>query len=205
MRKMPKENLAQEWFSRFYRRFARIRAKNPSFGVNVSKSEWTRDMIDFLEDFGKEQGFNVRRERLTIDQVWESATKGIVAIEHENAPETVLKKELPNLMGVASDLKVLITYVRDYKFPWEPQILSERIMKRIDAKHSDQCKEFLLIVGTKSPTKKGQVKRTFMEREIDWFARRFFVGGIKSEILIPSSSLRARKAWKSRKKEKEEP
>ena len=201
---MSKANLAQEWFSSFYRKFAGTRTGNPSFGVNVSKSEWTKDMMDFLEDFGKEHGFKVRREKLTIDQVWESPTKGIVAIEHENAPETVLKKELPNLMGVASDLKVLIAYVRDYMFPWEPQILSERIMKRIDEKYSGQCKEFLFIVGTKSTAKKGQVKRTFMERDIDWFARRFYVGGIKTDVLIPSSSLRARKAWKSRKKEKKE-
>jgi len=201
---LPEANLANKWFNSFYQKFALSRLRNPSFGVNVSKGKWTVDMMHFLEDLGKEQGFKVRREKLTIDQVWESAADGIIAIEHENAPETIFTKELPNLMAVASDLKVLITYVRDYMFPWEPHILSEAIMKRIEAQYSGQCKEFLFIVGTKTPTKKGQVKRTFMERETDWFARRFYIGKIKSEVLIPSPSLRARRAWESRKKEKEE-
>jgi len=40
-------------------------------------------MMNFLEELGKQQGFKVNPERLTIDQVWNHDVLGTVALEHE--------------------------------------------------------------------------------------------------------------------------
>jgi hypothetical protein len=157
-------------------------------------------MMDFVENLGKQQGFEVRRERLTIDQFWKHETKGTVALEHEISSRGIFQKEIPNLMDVSSDLKVLITYVYDYQFPWEPERISRILMKEINAKYVGRFKEFVFVIGTK--TRRDQEgRRNFVERESDWFARKFYIGAVKEEILVPISSEKARRAWQSRRRE----
>ncbi|UCE15336.1 MAG: hypothetical protein JSV12_05500 [Candidatus Bathyarchaeota archaeon] len=189
---------AQKWFDDFYNKFTRTRQQNKSFGVELKREEYTRLIMNFLEDLGKHNGFKVKRERLTIDQFWRNEVKGTVALEHEISPRGIYKNELPKLMDIQSHLKVLITYVYNYQFPWEPNLISEKIEKEINLRYVDSFKEFLLLIGT-TTRRDDQDRRTFMERESDWFARKFYVGAVKTDILVPSSSRRARKAWKTRK------
>jgi len=101
-------------------------------------------------------------------------------------------------MDVSSNLKVLVTYVDDYQFPWEPDSISEKIEKEIDARYVGRFNEFLLLIGTKT-RRDQQGKRIFMQRESDWYARRFYFGAVRKDFLVPSSSPRARKAWITRK------
>lgn len=189
---------AQKWFDIFYNRFVQTCEEKRSFGMETTSRKYTELMMNFLEELGKENGFKVKRERLTIDQFWKHEVKGTVALEHEISPKGLLRKELPNLMDISSDLKVLITYVYDYQFPWEPGNLSDKIETEINSKFIGRFDEFLLLVGTKTQRDERN-RRTFMERESDWFARRFHIGTVKKHILIPSSSRRARKAWQTRK------
>jgi hypothetical protein len=107
-------------------------------------------MMNLLKDLGRQQGFEVETERLTIDQLWKHGSKGTVAVEHEISSQGILKKELPNLMDISSDLKVLITYVYDYQFPWEPERISDEIEKEINEKYIGRFREFTLLVGTKT-------------------------------------------------------
>lgn len=189
---------AQKWFDNFYDRFIQIRQENKSFGVSIKRREYTKLMMKFFEDFGIQNGFVVTHERLTIDQFWKHKAEGTVALEHEISTRGFLKKELPNLMDISADLKVLITYVYDYQFPWEPDNISEEIEREINSKYIDRFNEFLLIVGTKT-RRDEQDRSTFMQRGSDWFARRFYIGAVRKNILVPSSSRRARKAWQTRK------
>lgn len=191
---------SQKWFDAFYNKFTGVCSEDEKFGMDIRSQKWTRVMMNFLEDLGKEQGFTVDPERLTIDQFWKHPNKGTVAVEHEISAGGILKKELPNLVDISSDLKVLITYVYDYQFPWEPYEISERIKKEIDSKYVKRFKEFLLVIGTKTQRDKRD-RRIFMERSSDWFALTFYIGAVKTKILLPSPSRRARQAWKTRKEE----
>jgi len=189
-------SLAQKWFDRFFAKFVEIRKENPHFGFGLSKDQWTQQMKDFLKNLGKERGFEVEAEgHGRFDQYWKRNDQTI-AIEHEIDQKSIFESELRKLADVTADLKVLITYVRDYNFPSEPYAICKKIKKELD-KNIRQFKEFLLLIGTKSP-KIGE--RNFMERETDWFARRFFVGATRMDILSPSRTLRAKKAWETRKK-----
>lgn len=184
---------AQKWFDSFYNKFVQTRQQNERFGIKVRSQRYTQLMMNFIEELGKELGYKVKRERLTIDQFWKHVTKGTVALEHEISANAILKKELPNLMDVSSDLKVLITYVYDYQFPWEPDNIAAKVETEINAKYARQLNEFLLLIGTK--TRRDQKdRRVFMQRDSDWFARQFYLGEVKQEILMPSLSRRARKA-----------
>lgn len=195
-------NLAQEWFAKFYGGFIKARKKDQKLGLNVSRGEWTQQMMDFLKRLGERQRYQVSPERLGIDQLWKRDNVSI-AIEHEIAQNSIWRKELPNLIDVTSDLKVLITYVRDYNFPSEPCFISKKLVEELDKKYIQRFKEFLLIIGTKSPQEKGKL-RDFMHRETDWFARRFYVGAVRTEIIRPSPILRAARAWESKLKSRKD-
>ena len=192
---------AQEWFDNFYNKFIQTRRKDKAFGIRVTSGEYTQLMLKWLENLGTEQGFKVKRERLTIDQYWEHAQKGTVALEHEITARTTFKKELPNLMDIASDLKVLITYVYDYQFPWETDNIAEKIEKEINTKFVGKVNEFVLLIGTLTTRRFENDERIFMQRESDWFARKFYLGAVRKSVLVPSSSRKARKAWSTRRRE----
>jgi hypothetical protein len=192
---------AQKWFDHFYNKFIQTRRENEGFGAKITSQKYTQLIMKWFEELGKEQGFDVKRERLTIDQFWEHESKGTVALEHEISAKGILKKELRNLIDISSDLKILVTYVYDYQFPWETDNISERIEKELDAKYVGRFKSLLLLIGTKTTRRFEKDRRTFMQRESDWFARNFYVGTVKKDILVPSASRRAQKAWRTRKTE----
>lgn len=196
-------NLAQDWFNAFFDKFVRTRQEDPKFGFNLSRPEWTRQMIQFLKELGEEKGYKVQTEggHGRFDLFWHrDDTK--IAIEHEINQRNIVESELQKLMNVSSDLKVLVTYVRDYNLTTEPEVICAKIRKELN-RNVRHFKDLLLIIGTKSPGKRKEEKRTFMERETDWFARRFYVGAVRMEILRPSGSFRAMKAWETPKKGEE--
>lgn len=189
--------LAQKWFDSFYNKFVQTRQENDSFGLKVRSQRYTKLMMGFLEDLGTQLGYEVKPEKLgIIDQFWKHNVKGTVALEHEISANAILKRELPNLMAVSSDLKVLITYVYAHQFPWEPNIIASKIETVINSRFAKQINEFLLLIGTKT-VRDEKDRRVFMQRGSDWFARRFYLGEVKEEILIPPFSRRARKARES--------
>ena len=190
---------AQKWFDKFYNRFVQTRREDRGFGVKVTSGKYTRLMMDWLEDLGEYLEFKVKRERLTIDQFWEHESKGIIALEHEISARGIFKKELRNLMDISSDLKVLITYVYDHQFPWETENISDRIENEMNMKYTrKKYDELLLIIGTKTTRRFQGDKRIFMERESDWYARSFSPRTVRKEIMVPSASRKARKAWRTR-------
>lgn len=192
---------AQDWFDNFYNKFIQARQHDQNFGVKTSRQDYTKLMMKWLEDVGREQGFRVTRERLRIDQLWKHESKGTIALEHEIKERGIYKNELPKLMDISSNLKVLITYVYDYQFPWETDIISNRIEKQINEKYTGKFDDFLLVIGTRTKPSKEKTQ-TFTQRESDWYARRFTLQVVKREILIPSASRAARAAWDSRRADK---
>jgi len=50
---------AQEWFDNFNNKFIQTRQKDKNFGFKVTRQEYTRLMMNFLEELGKQQGFKV--------------------------------------------------------------------------------------------------------------------------------------------------
>lgn len=122
---------------------------------------------------GQKLGYEVEPETLAIDQIWKQQNKTI-AIEHEIRHEGISKEEIPKLMRVKADLRVLVTYVRDYQFPYKAVEMADKVALEHFQKGNElgEDEEFLLVIGTKTPkVKKGP--RNFIARRSDWLAYRF--------------------------------
>jgi hypothetical protein len=157
-------------------------------------------MMDFLKELGEKEGFDVGLEKYgRFDQFWKGTDYNI-AIEHEIDNAGIIKSELDKLLHESCELKVLITYVRESKFAFQPYEISRNVEKKLNENLSclTPRAEILLLIGTKS-TQAADSTRTFMDRTTDWFARRYCVGRIRIEIIKPSMSQAASTAWKNRK------
>jgi len=179
------------------------------FGKRVTNDQWTEKMLDFLKRLGQGLGYEVETEPLRIDQMWKQQDKAIVVIEHEIKHETVFKKEMPNLIKVKAPLKVVVTYVRDYRFPYGAVEFADKVgiwlSKKVDEINSDE--EFLVVIGTKTPFTKTRGRkglRDFVPRPWDWLAYRFYlVRRIRREVLQTPASSRSQAAiiaWRTRKR-----
>jgi len=203
---------AQDWLRNFYSEFLDICEAEENFGKRVTNGKWTKTMKEFLANLGQKLGYEVKGERLRIDQMWKKQGETI-AIEHEITDEGIFEKEIPNLMSVKAHLRVLITYVRDYQFPYKAVETADKVKIALSHRDSefDEGEEFLLVIGTKTPKrrkkgKRGKRLRDFMSRHSDWLAYRFhpiFKPEIKADVLqTTKTGLRseaARKAWATRK------
>jgi len=168
---------AQDWFCDFYSEFLDVCETDRKFGKRVADAQWTRSMQDFLKKLGQKLGYVVKRESLTIDQTW----------KNEIRDTDIFEDEIPNLMSVKAHLRVLITYVRDYQFPYKAVEIADKV-KSVLSQRDDgigEGEEFLLVIGTKTP-KEGKAPRDFMPRRSDWLAYRFhliFEPEIKADVL----------------------
>jgi hypothetical protein len=184
----------QEFYKNFFCRFQEhVKADKKGYDRTTTDPLWTAYIKDFLGKLAKDLGFNQEKHEdvYKIDFDWKrTSDHASVAIEHENDPKDLFKKEVPNLLNTAAHLKVLITYVSDTDFPGDD--LANRLLERLK-KEPAFSHEFLLILGTWS-----------MKEPTDWIAHLYQPEVTSKTLVFCSNMLEAekspgKKAWKTRK------
>ncbi len=77
-------------------------------------NECTRKLMTAFSEFAHRSGYRVEQEFHTIDMVWWSDGRMIVAIESENDPRTgPIENEWKKLIYIDADNKLLVSYCSD--------------------------------------------------------------------------------------------
>ena len=118
-----------------------------------SDDDWTGYIEAKLTNWGKAQGFEVVPDfdnPTRIDMLWKKDGEDVVAIEHENAGNSVLDgngTEIEKLLNrTTAPLRVLITYFPDTKFPSKAGQLKDKLLSQLGTKKKKEF-AFLLLVA----------------------------------------------------------
>ena len=184
---------AEEFYKQFYCRFQELVKQNRGkYDKTKSDPEWTSYVKDgFLKNLGEELGYSVHTEQVFgVDLLFQKKSEqDSIAVEHENDPKGIWKKEIPNLLKTAASLKVLITYVNDTEFPGKE--IADKLYDEL--KEKDFKEEFLPILGAFS-----------MKEPSDWVGY-FYHRELSCQTLTTCSNMLeaeknpAHKAWNKRK------
>lgn len=183
----------EEFYKQFFCRFQEFAKKDRRrYDKTNSTPEWTSYIKDeFLKNLGDQLGYVVDKEQVFgVDLLFsKKAGECSIAIEHENDPNGIWKKEIPNLLKTAAPLKILVTYVGDTEFPGkEIKDKLHNVLKERNFGH-----EFLLILGSYS-----------MKEPSDWVGYLYHRELNCNTLAMCSNMLEAEKnpahkAWKKRK------
>ncbi|MDG6972999.1 MAG: hypothetical protein JRN13_06665 [Nitrososphaerota archaeon] len=130
------------WFSRFRERLWKHWREQWGSGA-----QYTKAVLDFLEDMGKEEGCSVEREKSKRDMVWLKGDRLVAHIEHENNGDDwdyLREHEIEDLLRTDARLKVLITYVRKNRYPVKEY--SDGLGDILREREGDRS-EYLLVVA----------------------------------------------------------
>lgn len=148
------------------------------FAHTMKKSRrWTNCMLGFLEEWGESKNYTVRLAPGTatlVDMKWLEKDRAVLALEHENnwSNFVKLRPEIEKLIGADAELKVLITYVSNRRFPEKSKELFQSISEKL-AESSKVASEFLLIIGPWA-----------IAHPSEFVCYRFFPG-FRNEVVLP--------------------
>lgn len=168
--------LGEEFAKHFLRvygehRWPRLERSVSSYGRKI----WTEEMFKILDKVADRMKFQWKEEEmLRIDRAYYrgDADCPVVAVEHENGYKGIWESEIPRLLAVNSELRVLICYPPKK----EHFMLQKRMQGKLNAEMRDGrfSDEFLLILG-----KEGEV----YPREKDSFSIYWYSLGIYTKKL----------------------
>ena len=123
---------------------------NPWKTRNITYSQWTDGIREFLRRLASLQGYQVTTETKAhgnqrFDQTW-SKDSDTIAIEYENNYKTI-HDEVEKLCKISSCLKILITYVPEKNCLADALMASNSVAVEIDKKAKWFNGEFLLVIG----------------------------------------------------------
>jgi len=140
-----------KYFMKIYseHRWPRLERNVSSYGSKI----WTQQMFRILDKVADKMKLEWKQEEmLRIDRAYYrgDAECPVVAVEHENGYKGIWNSEVPRLLAVDADLRVLICYPPKK----EHFILQKMIQGKLNAEMRDGRfnDEFLLILGKEEET-----------------------------------------------------
>lgn len=117
-------------------------------GKKVGDERWTEAMNQVLNAAAEELGFSIKRERGRVDFRWYRKDESI-AVEHENNYKGIFREELPKLLDVKADLRVMTTYVSTNEFRGsDGENLAEQVHESVcEHLRTHDETEFLLLLN----------------------------------------------------------